>query len=109
MTTRPIQMQVFFTIGIAVPLTNERVRAFQVVALLVATAGIAVIAAHSDLATTPAGLVLVLLAALCSGGREPAREEQPGAQHARLCCLGQPLRRAMSRAPLKFSGRRCSP
>ncbi len=63
-----IQMQAFFTIGLAVPLTNERVRAFQVVALLVATAGIAVIAAHTDLETTPAGLVLVLLAALCWAG-----------------------------------------
>ncbi len=63
-----IQMQVFFTIGITVPLTNERVHGFQVVALLVATAGIAVIAAHTDLATTPAGLVLVLLAALCWAG-----------------------------------------
>ena len=63
-----IQMQVFFTIAVAVPLANERVRAFQVVALLVATAGIVVIAAHTDLATTPAGLVLVLLAALCWAG-----------------------------------------
>lgn len=63
-----IQMQVFFTIGIAVPLAHERVRAFQLVALLIATSGIVVIAAHTDLATTPTGLWLVLLAALCWAG-----------------------------------------
>lgn len=63
-----IQMQVFFTIGLAVPLAHERVRPFQVVALLVAIAGIVVIAAHTNLATTPEGLILVLLAALCWAG-----------------------------------------
>ena len=63
-----IQMQVFFTIALAVPLAHERLRPFQIFALLVATAGIVVIAAHADLATTKLGLVLVLLAALCWAG-----------------------------------------
>ena len=60
-----IQAQVFFTIGIAVAITRERVQGFQIVALAIGAAGIAVIAAHADLATTPLGLALVLLAALC--------------------------------------------
>ena len=63
-----IQMQVFFTTGMAVVVSGERIRPFQLCALLVATAGMAVIAAHTDLTTTPVGLVLVLCAALCWAG-----------------------------------------
>ena len=59
-----IQTQVFFTIGLAMALAGERVRGFQVVALVLAAAGLAVIATHTDNSTTPLGLVLVLLAAL---------------------------------------------
>ena len=59
-----IQTQVFFTIGLAMALAGERVRGFQVVALVLAAAGLAVIATHTDASTTPLGLVLVLLAAL---------------------------------------------
>ena len=59
-----IQTQVFFTIGLAMALAGERVRGFQVVALALAAAGLAVIAFHTDASTTPHGLVLVLLAAL---------------------------------------------
>ena len=59
-----IQTQVFFTIGLAMALAGERVRGFQVVALALAAAGLAVIAFHTDANTTPLGLVLVLLAAL---------------------------------------------
>jgi O-acetylserine/cysteine efflux transporter len=58
-----IQMQVFFTIGLAMLLAAERVRAFQVLALLLACAGLGVIALHTDGSTTPLGLVMVLLAA----------------------------------------------
>jgi O-acetylserine/cysteine efflux transporter len=58
-----IQMQVFFTIGLAMLLAAERVRAFQVLALLLACAGLGVIALHPDGSTTPLGLVMVLLAA----------------------------------------------
>ena len=63
-----VQAQVFFTIGLSMAMTGEKVRAFQVVALLLACAGIGVIAAHVDATTTPTGLVLILLAAACWAG-----------------------------------------
>ena len=63
-----IQSQVFFTVGLSMWLTRERVRGYQIFALLLAVAGIGVIIGHSDGATTPLGLVLVLLAAGCWGG-----------------------------------------
>jgi len=63
-----IQIQVFFTIGLSIWLTRERVRAFQWLALLLAALGIIVIGAHADGATTIGGLVLVLLAALAWAG-----------------------------------------
>lgn len=59
-----VQSQIFFTIGLAVWLAGERVRRFQFGALLMATAGIAVILAHTDANTTPLGLALVLGAAI---------------------------------------------
>ena len=59
-----VQTQVFFTIGLSMRLTGERVRAFQWVALSLAVTGIAVIGAHTDADTTWLGLGLVLLAAL---------------------------------------------
>ena len=60
-----VQMQVFFTIGLAVWFTGERVRAVQWAALLLAVSGIAVIALNTDGLTTPLGVGLVLLAAAC--------------------------------------------
>ena len=70
-----VQTQVFFTIGLAMAAAGERVRPFQVFALLLATCGIGVILAHTDgSATTPIGLVLVLLAALgWAGGNHVAK------------------------------------
>ena len=69
-----VQMQVFFTIGLAMFSSGEKVRGFQWLALLLATAGIAVIAWHTDAQTTPLGLSLVLLAALSwAGGNQVAR------------------------------------
>ncbi len=69
-----IQIQIFFTIGLAVYLTGDRVRLFQVAALLLAVSGIVVILAHTDTTTTPLGLILVLLAALSwAGGNIVAR------------------------------------
>ncbi len=59
-----IQIQVFFTIGLSMRLSGERVRPFQWFALLLATAGIAIIVLHTDGSTTLLGLALVLLAAL---------------------------------------------
>lgn len=73
-----IQVQVFFTIGLSMRLTRERVRGFQWFALLLAVGGIVVILAHTDGATTPAGLVLILLAALAwAGGNMTAKRAQP--------------------------------
>ncbi len=69
-----VQMQVFFTIGLGIALLGERVRAFQWLALALATAGVGVIAAHTDASTTPLGLALVLVAALAwAGGNQVAR------------------------------------
>lgn len=59
-----VQAQVFFTIGLAMYFARERLRAFQVAALLLATVGIGVILAHTDGSTTPLGLGLVLVAAM---------------------------------------------
>ncbi len=63
-----IQTQVFFTIGLAMWLSHEKLRAYQGVALLLALAGIAVIASHTDGTTTVGGLGLVLVAALSWAG-----------------------------------------
>ncbi|MCJ2083237.1 EamA family transporter [Methylobacterium sp. J-090] len=69
-----VQVQVFFTIGLSMWLTSERVRAYQGAALLLAVAGLLVIAVHTDAATTPLGLGLVLLAGLSwAGGNMVAR------------------------------------
>ena len=59
-----IQVQVFFTIGLSMRVSGERVRRFQWVALLLASGGIAVILLHTDGTTTLPGLLLVVLAAL---------------------------------------------
>jgi len=73
-----IQVQVFFTIGLSMWLTRERVRAFQWLALLLATLGIIVIGAHTDGATTIGGLVLVQLAAFAwAGGNMTAIRARP--------------------------------
>ena len=58
-----IQMQVFFTIGLSMALTRERVRGFQWLALALAVAGVVLIGSHSDGTTTPKGLLMILLAA----------------------------------------------
>lgn len=63
-----IQLQAFFTIGLAAYLTGERLQRFQVAALLLSVAGIGVILVHTDAATRPLGLALVLVAALCWAG-----------------------------------------
>jgi O-acetylserine/cysteine efflux transporter len=59
-----IQVQVFFTIGLSMRVTGERVRPFQYVALALASCGIVVILRHTDGTTTLLGLLLVALAAL---------------------------------------------
>ncbi len=59
-----IQTQVFFTIGLAMAADGEKVRGFQWAALALASAGIAVIAAHTGGDTSLLGLGMVLLAAV---------------------------------------------
>lgn len=58
-----VQTQVFFTIGLSMWFTNERVRVFQWIALMLAAAGLLVIALHGGGDATPLGLALVLAAA----------------------------------------------
>jgi O-acetylserine/cysteine efflux transporter len=58
-----VQIQVFFTIGMSLVLMRERVRGFQVMGLLLALAGLGVIAAHLDATVTLLGLMLVIGAA----------------------------------------------
>lgn len=69
-----VQMQVFFTIGLSIRFSGERVRPVQWFALLVAVGGVAVIALYTDGSATMLGLVLVLLAGLgWAGGNTVAR------------------------------------
>lgn len=63
-----VQTQVFFTIGLASLLTREAVRPFQVLAVLIAAAGLAIIVLHTDGTTTALGLALVLIAAASWAG-----------------------------------------
>lgn len=60
-----IQTQVFFTIGLAMHFSRERLQAFQWVALLFAVAGLVVIAVHTDGSTTVGGLLMVMFGAFC--------------------------------------------
>ena len=70
-----IQMQVFFTISLSIWFNGERVRPFQWLALLVAVAGVGVIAVFTDGSATVLGLVLVLLAGgSWAGGNTVARQ-----------------------------------
>lgn len=58
-----IQLQVFFTIGLSLVLLKERVRGFQVVGLLMALGGLALIALNLGAQVSWLGLGLVLAAA----------------------------------------------
>ncbi len=48
-----VQVQVFFTIGLSMRLTGERLARWQLAALGLAVAGLAVIAVHTDATATP--------------------------------------------------------
>lgn len=63
-----IQVQVFFTIFLSMAMNGERVRRVQWAALALASAGIVLIAAHTDGTTTLGGLLLVILAAASWAG-----------------------------------------
>lgn len=64
-----VQTQVFFTIGLAMWLAKERIKTFQVIALVLAAIGLLVIVSHNtDASVTPLGLILVLAAAASWAG-----------------------------------------
>jgi O-acetylserine/cysteine efflux transporter len=63
-----VQMNAFFTVGLAAWLARERIRSFQLIALAIAAAGIGLILWHTDAHTTTLGLALVLVAALAWAG-----------------------------------------
>ena len=70
-----IQIQVFFTIGLSMRLSGERLQGVQWLALALATAGIGIIVMHTDGGTTLLGLGLILLAALSwAGGNIVSRQ-----------------------------------
>ena len=73
-----VQTQAFFTIGFAMVLAGERLRGFQVAALLLAASGLAWLMAHVSAEVTPIGLGLVLSAALSwAGGNTVQRAGAP--------------------------------
>lgn len=73
-----VQSQAFFTIALSFLINGERIGRFQIGALLLASAGIATIALHTDGSATPLGIVLVLCAALgWAGGNMVNRAAGP--------------------------------
>lgn len=62
-----IQTQVFFTIGFAMLINQERLRLYQVFALLLALIGLLMIALHTDATTTLLGLALMVFAGFSWG------------------------------------------
>jgi O-acetylserine/cysteine efflux transporter len=73
-----VQMQVFFTVGLSMRITGERVKPFQWFALLLASAGIATIGLHTDGSITVLGVLLMLVAAASwAGGNIVAKQGAP--------------------------------
>jgi O-acetylserine/cysteine efflux transporter len=78
-----VQVQAFFTVGLAMMLTGERLRTFQVMALGLAAGGLAWLMAHTGAEVTPLGLGLTVVAALAwAGGNTAARAAQPASMLA---------------------------
>jgi O-acetylserine/cysteine efflux transporter len=70
-----IQTQVFFTIGLSIWRTGEKIKLHQIGALALAVAGMGVIAANTGQGITIAGVALVLLAAMgWAMGNQASRE-----------------------------------
>ena len=78
-----IQSQVFFTMGMAMALSGDRPRLFQLVASMVAAAGMVVIAVRTDGSTTLLGLVLITLAAISWAAGNIVNRSAALAQQAR--------------------------
>jgi O-acetylserine/cysteine efflux transporter len=77
-----VQMQVFFTIGISMARSGERLGIHQIAAFILALAGMGIIAAHNGHGTTVTGLALTLGAAASwaianQAGREAVKAD-PG-------------------------------
>jgi O-acetylserine/cysteine efflux transporter len=62
-----LQVQAFFTLGFAAVLLRERPHVMQAAGLVLATAGLALVASRLNGDTTPGGFVLVVLAAAAWG------------------------------------------
>ena len=60
-----VQVQVFFTIGLSMRLSGERVAPYQLAAMALAVGGLGTIALYTNGSATPLGLALVVGAALC--------------------------------------------
>ena len=70
-----VQIQVVFTIGLSMIFTGDKIRPYQIGAVILAGAGIVVIATHAHGSATPLGLALVIGAALSwAGGNVVARQ-----------------------------------
>ena len=70
-----LQMQVFFTIGLSMLRTGERLKTHQILACALALTGMGVIAVHNGHGTTLAGLSLCLLSAFgWALGNQASRE-----------------------------------
>lgn len=74
-----VQSQAFFTVALAMGLSGERVKRFQVAALALAAAGVALILWRTDGSATPLGLGLVLLAGLSWAGGNIVSRRSPNA------------------------------
>lgn len=73
-----VQTQAFFTVGLAMAFTGERLRPYQWAALALATLGLGLILARAGGDATPLGLGLTVLAALSwAGGNLVARADGP--------------------------------
>jgi O-acetylserine/cysteine efflux transporter len=73
-----VQMQVFFTIGLSMLRSGERIKPHQMAAFALAIAGMGVIAAHNGQGTTILGVGLVLTAAMgWALGNQAGREAGP--------------------------------
>jgi len=70
-----VQMQVFFTIGLSMLRTGERIKPHQMAAFALALVGMGVIASHNGDGATLAGVALVLVAAMgWAFGNQASRE-----------------------------------
>jgi O-acetylserine/cysteine efflux transporter len=73
-----IQTQVFFTIGLTLWLHGQTVRPYQLAGLVLASAGIVVILAHTSPDATALGVAIFLLAALGWSGGNVVALKTPG-------------------------------